>query len=141
MKGEKSLHILVIDGQGGGVGRRLIEGIAAALPGATLVAVGTNSAATANMLKGGASMGATGENPVVVGCRQADLIAGPTGILMADAMYGEITPAMALAVGASAAQKVLVPVERCSLQVAGVAEMPMAKYIEDAVRRIAALAK
>lgn len=135
------MKIVVIDGQGGGIGRSLIEALAPALPGAEILAVGTNSAATAAMLKAGARVGATGENPVVVNCRTADIIAGPAGILAANAMYGEITPAMARAVGESHAQKVVVPVDRCSIHVAGVAQWPMAKYIEDAVHRILQLAQ
>ena len=90
--------VLVIDGQGGGLGRQLVSALAAACPEAELTAVGTNSLAANAMLKAGASRAATGENAVVVNCRRADVIVGPIGIVIADALLGEITPAMAAAV-------------------------------------------
>ena len=93
------MNILVIDGQGGNIGRQLVKMICEKLPQANLTAVGTNSIATANMLKGGAVNAATGENAVIVGCRHADIIVGPVGIVIADALLGEVTPAMAAAVG------------------------------------------
>ena len=112
--------ILVLDGQGGGMGTQLIKMLAPALPAdCELLAVGTNVLATNAMLKAGARRGATGENAVAVACRRADVIVGPVGIVIADAMLGEITPAMALAVGQSAAARVLVPVNQCDNIVAG----------------------
>ena len=92
------MRIIVIDGQGGGIGRSLTEKLRAELPEAELVAVGTNSAATANMMRAGANVGATGENAVVFNCARTDVIVGPLGIILADAMLGEITPRMACAV-------------------------------------------
>ena len=131
------MNIVVIDGQGGGIGKRLIETLVPKLPAtAEIIAVGTNSIATSAMLKAGASAAATGENPVLVNCTSADIITGPMGIVLANAMYGEITPAMAVAVGASSAQKVLVPVDRCNTHIAGTKEMTLAQYIEDAVQNI-----
>ena len=93
------MNILIIDAQGGGIGRQLVAAVKKALPGDTVTAVGTNSLAASAMLKAGADLVATGENAVVVGCRRADVIVGPIGIVIADAMLGEVTPAMALAAG------------------------------------------
>lgn len=114
--------IVVIDGQGGGMGRQLIAAIKAAHPDLTLTAIGTNAIATAAMIKAGADRAATGENAVVVACRTADVIIGPIGVVIADALLGEITPAMAAAVGRSEAQKLLLPVNTCSNIVVGVAD-------------------
>lgn len=131
------MTILVIDGQGGGIGKRLVEELVKKAPaGVQIIAVGTNSVATSAMLRAGATAAATGENPVLVNCANAQVIAGPMGIALANAMYGEITPAMANAVGASSAQRVLIPVEKCNTHVAGVAQLPLAQYIEDAVQTI-----
>ena len=127
------MKLVVIDGQSGRMGSLLIERIrAAALP-CEITATGTNAIATANMLKAGADAGATGENPVLVACRTADIIAGPIGILSADSMLGEITPAMALAVGQSAARKVLLPVNQCNNLVAGVPELSLTRLMDEAV--------
>lgn len=133
---DSTRRILVIDGQGGRIGRQLIEALLQRLPEARITAVGTNSAATASMLKGGAHQAATGENAVVVGCRRADVIAGPVGIVIADALLGEITPAMAAAVGRSEARKVLIPMERCDIQVAGVQPMTVSELLQRAVELI-----
>ena len=130
------LQVLVIDGQGGGIGRQLVQAIKAACPSAAITAVGTNSAATAAMLRAGADSAATGENAVLVGCRRADVIAGPVGIVIADALLGEITPAMAAAVGRSEARKVLIPMERCDIQVAGVQPMTVSELLQRAVELI-----
>ena len=101
------MNVLVIDGQGGGLGRQLVAAISAACPEARLTAVGTNSLATSAMLKAGTVRAATGENAVVVNCRIADVIVGPIGIVIADALLGEITPAMAAAVCQSPARRQL----------------------------------
>ncbi len=87
--------------------------------------MGTNTLATSNMLKAGADHGATGENAVAVGCRKADLIIGPVGIAIADSMYGEITPAMAAAVGQSDAKKLLIPMNQCNNIIVGVKNVSM----------------
>ena len=92
------MKILVIDGQGGRMGKALVETLRRRGFSGEILAVGTNSAATAAMLKAGADEGATGENPVVVASRRADVILGPMGIIAANSLLGEITPAMALAV-------------------------------------------
>ena len=130
------MDILIIDGQGGNLGRQLTKRLKEALPQVEITAVGTNSTATENMLKGGADRAATGENAVVVNARRARIIAGPLGIVIADALLGEVTPAMAMAVGRSDAVRVLIPMNRCDTLVAGVAEKPMGDLVDDAVRRI-----
>ena len=129
------MKIVVIDGQGGRMGGLLIAQLKKELssPQVELLAIGTNSTATAAMLRSGAEHGATGENPVLVACRDADYILGPIGILAADALYGEVTPAMAAAIGRSRAEKILLPVNKCSIQVAGVAELPVNTLVEQAV--------
>lgn len=125
--------ILVIDAQGGGIGKQIISEIQKRDIECELVAVGTNSTATAQMIKAGAMHGATGENPVIVGCRNADYIVGPIGIVIADSMYGEITPGMSTAVGQSNATKVLIPVVNCGNHVVGISEKSMRAYIEEAI--------
>ena len=130
------MRVVIIDGQGGGMGRALTERLRAASPEAEIVAVGTNVLATAAMLKAGASAGATGENAVRVNCRRADVIAGPIGILAANSLLGEITPKMALAVSESEARKVLVPMNRCHIFVAGTQELPFSETIALAVQAI-----
>lgn len=138
-KGEETYYmkIVVIDGQGGRMGRALVEGLRARGIGDEIVAVGTNSAATAAMLSARADYGATGENALRVNCKDADFIVGPMGILVADALHGEITPAMAAAVGQSPACKVLLPVSRCNTYVAGVRSLSPGEYIALAIEEIA----
>ena len=128
--------IVIIDGQGGKIGAQLIDAIRERCEDAEIVAVGTNSIATSNMLRSGPDAAATGENPVIVACRDADVIAGPIGIVIADALYGEVTPAMALAVGQSCAKRVLIPVNKCGSVVVGVDDVPMAALIREAAERI-----
>ncbi len=130
------MKIVVIDGQGGNLGKALVESLKKSLPECSITAIGTNSAATASMRKAGADCCATGENPVVVACADADIIAGPMGIIAANSLLGEITPAMALAVGASKALKVLIPISKCRIAVAGVCEAPYSEYVRLAVERI-----
>ena len=127
------MKLVVIDGQSGRMGQLLIDRIrAAALP-CEILAVGTNALATAAMLKAGADAGATGENPVLVACRTAEIIAGPIGILSADSLMGEITPAMAVAVGQSPARKVLLPVNQCSNIVVGTQSLSLSRLMDEAV--------
>ena len=130
------MHILVIDGQGGGIGKQLVEEIRKALPEAFITAAGTNSIATSAMIKAGADNGATGENAVIVGCRNADIIAGPMGIVIADSLLGEITPSMAAAVGQSPALRILLPVNRCKNLIIGIADMDIATMIKKAAEEI-----
>ena len=139
---EMGLTIVVLDGQGGRRGALLWEKLrknTEKLPSGTeLIAIGTNSAATAAMLKAGADFGATGENPVLVACRDADFIIGPLGIMAADSLLGEVTPAMAVAVGSSLAQKILLPVNRCNHHVVGVQDYSMARLTDEAVEDLLA---
>ena len=130
------MNILVIDGQGGQLGGQIIKSLKENFSEADITAVGTNATATAAMLKAGASRGATGENPVVVACRKADVIIGPIGIVIADAMFGEVTPQMAVAVGQADAIRILLPVNKCDNLVAGVTDLSMNTLIEDVVSRV-----
>ena len=129
------MKIVVIDGQGGSIGRAIVEQLVKKVDVESIFCIGTNSVATANMLKAGAKYGASGENPVVVACRDADYIIGPIGIIMADSMLGEISPLMAQAVGASDAHKILIPINKC-LTVAGVQNLTLSDYIKIAVDSI-----
>jgi prephenate dehydrogenase len=133
------MNIVVIDGQSGRMGQLFIEKARAAGIAEPITAIGTNALATAAMLKAGATQGATGENPVLVACRSADIIVGPIGILVADAMLGEITPEMALAVGRSGAKKLLLPVNQCGNLVAGTQVMSLSKVMEEAVELLRTL--
>ena len=133
------MEILVIDGQGGGLGRQRVAAVKKAVPQAVVTAIGTNSAATSAMLKAGADRAATGENAVVVNCRSADIIVGPIGIVVADALLGEITPAMATAVCQSHATRVLIPVNHCENYIVGVPEQPISDLVAAAVQKVKAL--
>ncbi len=130
------MNIMVIDAQGGGIGRQVVAAIKKNFPKETVTAVGTNSASTSAMLKAGADQGATGENAVVVCCRQADLIIGPVGIVIADALLGEVTPAMALAVGQSRAKRILIPVNHCDNYIVGVPDLTIARLVEGVVQEV-----
>lgn len=130
------MNILVIDAQGGGIGRQLVSSIKENLPDAVVTAVGTNSVATSAMLKAGADNAATGENAVVVNSRRADVITGPIGIVIADALLGEITPLMARAVAQSSARRVLIPINHCDNIVVGVSDLRTGKLIENVVEEL-----
>ena len=131
---------MILDAQGGGLGRQLISQIRKEVTGTYLIAVGTNSAATSAMLKAGADEAATGENAARVVSNKADIIIGPIGIVIADALLGEVTPAMAVAVGQADAPRILIPLNRCENLVAGVADLSMGALIEDAMRKFDSLA-
>lgn len=139
LKGMNIMKIMVMDGQGGGVGRSLIEELHSRYPEAELIAVGTNATATSNMMKGGTNEGATGENAVVYNSTRVDAILGPIGIVMANAMLGEITPRMAEAVASSDVPILLIPMSRCNAQVMGVENRKLADNIREAVERLAEL--
>ncbi len=126
------MKLVVIDGQGGGVGRSLVSALKNRMPDQPILALGTNVQATSAMLRAGADAGATGESAIRYQCRSADVIVGVTGILHANAMLGEISPGIAAAVSLSEAQKVLVPLERCGLSIAGVAPQPLDALIRQA---------
>jgi hypothetical protein len=136
----KAMNILVIDAQGGGIGRQLVAAIKQSIPDAIVTAVGTNSAATSAMLKAGADIAATGENAVMVGCRKANVIVGPIGIVIADSLFGEITPAIALAVGQSAAMRILIPINKCDNIIVGVSDLSVGKLVQNTVDKIKTLA-
>lgn len=130
------MKVVIIDGQGGRIGQLLVEKIKEADLACEMIVIGTNSAATAAMLKAGADKGATGENPVLVACRDADVIVGPLGIIAADSLMGEITDRMAAAVARSSATKLLLPVNMCNKIVAGTRSMTMSALINEAVTQL-----
>ena len=131
------MKVLIIDGQGGGLGRQLVAAVKERFPEIEVLAVGANSTATGVMLRAGADQAATGENAVLVASRRAEVIMGPIGIVIADAMLGEITPVMAAAAGQSEAKRILLPVGQCDNIIAGVRDMPMAKMVQEAVELLA----
>lgn len=126
-------EIVVIDGQGGGIGCSLIETIKKTFPDLFVIAVGTNAVATSNMLKSGANVGATGENAVIYNANNAKIIIGPLGIAFANAMYGEISPDMAQAVTLSKANKILIPVSKCPAVIVGIHQRTISEYIEECI--------
>lgn len=130
------MKVVVIDGQSGRIGQLFIEKTVKAGLNCELIAIGANAIATSAMLKAGASAGATGENPVVVACRTADVIVGPIGILAADAMLGEITPTMAAAIGQSQAKKLLLPVNLCNNIVVGTQSLSLSRILDEAVETL-----
>ncbi len=130
------MDLLVIDAQGGGIGKQVVAAVKREFPQLKVTAVGTNSAATSAMLKAGADEAATGENPVVVCCRKADLIVGPIGIVIADALLGEITPKMAAAVGQSRARRILIPVNHCDNRIVGVPDLSVGKLVEGVLEEV-----
>ena len=132
-------NILVIDGQGGQLGGQLIKSLKANIKNIKIMAVGTNATATVTMLKAGADQAATGENPVVVACRKADIIIGPVGIVIADALFGEITPHMAVTVGQADATRILLPINKCDNIIAGVSDLSTATILEDVVLKVKGL--
>lgn len=127
------MNILIIDGQGGGIGKQLVAEIRKKIPDADITACGTNSIAASAMLKAGATRAATGENAVIVASRKADIISGPLGIVMADALLGEITPRMAQAVSQSDTVRILLPLDKCDNIIPGCDEFSMGELIEKAV--------
>lgn len=130
------MTILVIDGQGGGAGKLLVARIKELFPSFTVIAAGTNSMASSAMLKAGADHIATGENAVIVCCKKADIIIGPLGIVIADSLFGEITPAMALAVARSRAKRILLPFNTCDNIVAGITDYTISKLVNMAMEEL-----
>ncbi len=135
------INILVIDAQGGGIGKQIVTAIKQSILNAEITAVGTNSTATSAMLKAGAHNAATGENAVVVGCRKANIIVGPVGIVIADSLLGEITPAMAEAVGKSNAKRILIPINHCDNIVVGVPDLSISTLVQGVVKEIQVIMK
>lgn len=130
------MNILVIDAQGGGMGKQVVISLKTAYPKLEVTAVGTNTVATTAMLKAGADNAATGENAVIVGSRKADIIIGPIGIVIADSLFGEITPTMALAVGQSNAKRILIPINHCDNIIVGVPDLTSAKLISGVTDKV-----
>lgn len=130
------MNILIIDAQGGGIGKQLVSAVKKNMPEVSVTAVGTNSAATAAMIKAGADNAATGENAVVVNSKKADVIIGPVGIVIADALLGEITPLMATAVAQSPAKRILIPINHCDNIVVGVDDLSVGKLLQDVIREL-----
>lgn len=129
--------LLIIDGMGGGIGTQLVSQLTGQAPAELeIVCVGTNAWATQSMLKAGASRGATGENAVRVMARSADIIAGPVGIVMTNALMGEITSAMAEAITSSDARKILIPVNQGHFEIVGMESRPLVGLIREAAARI-----
>lgn len=130
------MNVTIIDGQGGQLGVQLIKEITARFPDINLTAIGTNAVATAAMLKAGAKNAASGENPVVVACRKADVIIGPIGIVIADSLLGEVTEKMALAVSRADAVRILIPLNKCENLVAGVPNLNSSALISDVISKL-----
>lgn len=130
------MNIVIIDGQGGQLGAQLVREITVQFPNITVTAIGTNAVATAAMIKAGAKNAATGENPVVVACKRADVIMGPIGIVIADSLLGEVTERMAIAVARSEAVRILIPMNKCENLVAGVPNLNVGALIADAVAKV-----
>ena len=125
--------IVVVDGQGGGLGRTIIQAIKKNFPELEIIGVGTNSTATANLKKGGADLIATGENAIIYNVSHCDLVIGPIGIILANAMYGEISPRMAEAISSSPAMKYLIPMSQSNVRIVGSHEKTIAEYIDDLI--------
>ena len=130
------MNIVIIDGQGGQLGAQLVKEILDQFPDVTVTAIGTNAAATASMMKAGAKNAATGENPVTVACRKADVIIGPIGIVIADSLLGEVTEKMALSISRADASRILIPMNKCENLIAGVPNLNTAALIADAVAKL-----
>lgn len=125
------MRILIIDGMGGGIGKSIVERLRRETEEYSILGIGTNAIAASTMLKAGADQSATGENAVVYNCGRVDVIIGSIGIVLANSMLGEISPAIAEAVSSSEAVKILIPTSKCNAFVAGVKEQPTAQYIDE----------
>ena len=133
------MQVLIIDGQGGGIGKTLVEQIKAAKLNITLMGVGTNAVATSALIKAGADACATGENAVIFNAGRADIIMGPLGLLSANALMGEVTPAMTAAISASSAVKLLLPTQRCNIRISGYRSRSLAVQVKEAVEDLRTL--
>ena len=127
------MNVAVVDGQGGGIGRAVVEKVKKAFPDLIVIALGTNAVATGQMLRAGADEGATGENAIVHNMKHVDIVMGVIGILNANSMMGELSPAMASAIGGSHAHKILLPINRCHIHVVSVEDLPLGSHIDNAV--------
>ncbi len=129
----KDMKIAVVDGQGGGIGKAVVEEVRKAFPDLYILALGTNALATGQMLKAGATEGATGENAIIHNMEHVDVVIGVVGILCANSMMGELSPAMAQAIGGSHTHKVLLPINRCHIHVVSVAETGLSRHIRNVI--------
>ena len=130
------MKITVIDGQGGQLGAQLVKEISSNFSNISLTAIGTNATATTTMLKAGAKNAATGENPIIVACRNSDVIIGPVGIVIADSLLGEITPKAAIAIGQANAVRILIPINKCDNLIAGVSDLNTSYLINDTIEKL-----
>jgi len=130
------MNVVIIDGQGGQLGSQLVKEINTQFSNITLNVIGTNAVATATMIKAGAKNAATGENPVIVACRKADVIVGPIGIVIADSLYGEITPKMAVAIGQAEATRILLPINKCDNIIAGIEDVSVGTLLSDVIEKL-----
>lgn len=135
------MNVLVVDGQGGQLGGQLIKLLKDNFEYIKIIAVGTNAMATSTMLKAGANQAATGENPLIVACRKADVIIGPIGIVIADSLWGEITPQMAIAVGQAEAVRILLPINKCDNIVAGISDLSTTTILNDVIAKMKSIIK
>ena len=130
------MRIVFIDGMGGGLVAQVISQAAGRLPADTeLIGLGTNALATAAMLKAGLKRVATGENAVCVTAQTADIIVGPIGIVLPNAMLGEVTPRMAEAVASSRARKLLLPVSQSHFEFIGVENKSIGVLVKEAAEK------
>lgn len=130
------MRITVIDGQGGSLGKALVTAIKKRFPQEEVLGIGTNALAASAMLTSGADAIASGENPVLVACRNSEVIIGPIGLVAADSLHGEITPAMAVAIGQSKAHKILLPITKCNISIVGKQELSAKEMIEGAIAEL-----
>lgn len=135
------MNVLVVDGQGGQLGGQLIKLLKDNFEDIKIIAVGTNAMATSTMLKAGANQAATGENPLIVACRKADIIIGPIGIVIVDSLWGEITPQMAIAVGQAEAVRILLPINKCDNIVAGISDLSTTTILNDVIAKMKSIIK
>ena len=131
--GGRNMNVAVVDGQGGGIGRAIVEKVKKAFPDLNVLALGTNAVATGQMLRAGADEGATGENAIIHNMQHVDIVIGVIGILNANSMMGEMSPAMAAAIGGSHTFKILLPINRCHIHVVSVEDLPLGSHIDNAV--------
>lgn len=131
------MKIAIVDGQGGGIGKHIVEKLRREFPeDVEILALGTNALATSVMLRAGANEGATGENAVIFNASRVDMILGPVSIMFPNSMLGEMTPAMASAISSSPAKKILIPLVRSGVEIVGVRSEPLPHMIEELLYRI-----
>lgn len=130
------MRIAVIDGQGGGIGKHIVEQLRKKMPGLNILALGTNALATGAMLRAGATEGASGESAICFNVDRVDLIVGSVSVMMVYGLLGEITPAMATAISASKADKLLLPIQHGNILLVGILRTPLPHQIEALVKEV-----